>query len=123
MTLLWRVQATDCAEGDSPIGEDSTLLSHVEDSTESAFDLILYRELQERFRLFLEEHSSDLSKVELFLPDMIGEIVREGKARVTVLPTEEKWYGVTYQNDRPTIQAAVCDMVSRGLYPENLWAS
>lgn len=53
MTLLWRVQATDCAEGDSSIGDDSTLLSYVADSSESAFDLILYRELQERFRVIL----------------------------------------------------------------------
>lgn len=53
MTLLWRVQATDCAEGDSSIGDDSTLLSHVADSAESAFDLILYRELQERIRVIL----------------------------------------------------------------------
>lgn len=53
MTLLWRVQATDCAEGDKTIGEDASLLSYVVDSAESAFDLILYQELQERIRLVL----------------------------------------------------------------------
>lgn len=53
MQLLWRVQATECAEGDTSLGEDNTLFSHIADSAESAFDLILYRELQERFCLIL----------------------------------------------------------------------
>ena len=50
MKLLWRVQATDCLEGDAPVGEDSTLLEITADATESAFDRAAYRELQERFR-------------------------------------------------------------------------
>jgi RNA polymerase primary sigma factor len=49
MKLLWRVQATDCIEGDAPIGEDATLLEITADVTESPFDKVAYRELQERF--------------------------------------------------------------------------
>lgn len=50
MKLLWRVQATDCVEGDAPVGEDSTLLELAADSADSAFDIASYKELQERFR-------------------------------------------------------------------------
>lgn len=50
MKLLWRVHATDCAEGDESMGDDTTLLSLVADASESAFDVVLYQELQERFR-------------------------------------------------------------------------
>lgn len=50
MKLLWRVRATDCIEGDAPIGEDTTLLALAPDTAESAFDAASYRELQERFR-------------------------------------------------------------------------
>lgn len=50
MKLLWRVQATDCVEGDAPVGEDTTLLALAADSTDSAFDMVSYKELQERFR-------------------------------------------------------------------------
>lgn len=50
MKLMWRVQATDCIEGDAPVGEDTTLLALVADSTDSAFDMVSYKELQERFR-------------------------------------------------------------------------
>lgn len=49
MKLLWRVQATDCIEGDAPIGEDTTLLALAPDPRESAFDMVSYRELQDRF--------------------------------------------------------------------------
>jgi hypothetical protein len=40
---------------------------------------------------------------------------------VKVLPTDERWFGVTYQGDRPRLQAAVRDLIARGQYPENLW--
>ncbi|GBQ25721.1 DNA-directed RNA polymerase subunit sigma [Acetobacter estunensis NRIC 0472] len=49
MKLLWRVQATDCIEGDTPIGEDTTLLALAADPRDSAFDMVSYRELQGRF--------------------------------------------------------------------------
>lgn len=50
MKLLWRVQATDCIEGDALVGEDTTFLALAMDPTESAFDIVSHRELQERFR-------------------------------------------------------------------------
>lgn len=50
MKLLWRLQATDCIEGDAPVGEETTLLALAADPTESAFDKASYKELQERFR-------------------------------------------------------------------------
>jgi RNA polymerase primary sigma factor len=53
MRLLWFVQATDCAQGDVVIGDDDTLISLVADSTESVFDIIVHRELRERFRKVL----------------------------------------------------------------------
>lgn len=54
MKLYWYVRATECAEGDSPVGNDATLLSLVEDSSESTFDKIVYQELQRRFSDVLE---------------------------------------------------------------------
>lgn len=50
MKLLWRVRATDCIEGDAPVGEDTTLFALTADPTDSAFDMVSYKELQERFR-------------------------------------------------------------------------
>lgn len=50
MKLLWRIQATDCIEGDAPISEDTSLLALAVDPRDSAFDMVSYHELQARFR-------------------------------------------------------------------------
>ncbi|MHB9038211.1 MAG: nucleotidyltransferase [Armatimonadota bacterium] len=79
-------------------------------------------ELSERFAKFLtDKRAADMTKVEYFLPEVVGATIKEHKSRVRVLPTGEKWYGVTYQEDRPLIQAAIRDMVRGGTYPERLW--
>ena len=52
---------------------------------------------------------------------MVSALIDEGKARVKVLRSRDKWYGVTYQEDKPTVVAALADMTARGLYPERLW--
>ena len=85
------------------------------------FTLSIFRELEARFPLFLQKNAAHLTKTEYFLPDVVGDLVKEGKARVKVLPTNEKWYGVTYQEDRPRVQAAIREMIRQGIYPEKLW--
>ena len=85
------------------------------------FTLSIFRELEARFSLFLQKNTTHLTKAEYFLPDVVGDLVKEGKARVKVLPTHEKWYGVTYQEDRPRVQAAIRELIRQGRYPEKLW--
>ena len=48
-------------------------------------------------------------------------VVEEGRARVKVLRSHDKWYGVTYQEDKPAVMAALADKTARGLYPDELW--
>jgi len=48
--------------------------------------------------------------------------VQEKKARVRVLKTKNKWFGVTYREDRPRMQSAIQELIRNGVYPENLWA-
>ena len=60
-------------------------------------------------------------KGEFYLPLLVSRLIGEGKAQVQVLPSEDKWYGVTYREDKPGVVAALADMTARGLYPENLW--
>ncbi|MGN1154639.1 MAG: nucleotidyltransferase, partial [Agathobacter sp.] len=43
------------------------------------------------------------------------------KARVKVLHSPDKWYGVTYQADKPVVVAAIAEKTASGLYPDNLW--
>lgn len=60
-------------------------------------------------------------KGEFLLPSVISRLLEEKKAWVRVLPSGDKWYGVTYQEDKPVVQAAIRKMTDEGLYPEHLW--
>ena len=75
-----------------------------------------------RFPAFLERtRAENPLKGEYYLPAVVSALIDEGKARVKVLRSRDKWYGVTYQEDKPTVVAALADMTARGLYPERLW--
>ncbi|MDD6883338.1 MAG: sugar phosphate nucleotidyltransferase [Eubacteriales bacterium] len=60
-------------------------------------------------------------KAEFFLPSVPNRLIREGKAQVRMLNTTERWYGVTYAQDMPTVQSAIARMKAEGIYPERLW--
>jgi hypothetical protein len=77
--------------------------------------------LDRRFPVWLERNSSE-PKAEFFVPVVVGEMVGEGCARARVLPTDEKWFGVTYRDDAPAVKAAVRDLVAAGVYPRKLWS-
>ncbi len=83
----------------------------------------IFGELEARFPAFLRERAANTLMAEFLIPEVVGSLVREGKARVRVLPTAEKWFGVTYPEDRPRVQAAIREIVARGLYPEKLWGA
>ena len=75
-----------------------------------------------RFPEFLDRIlAENPEKGEFYLPLLVSRLIGEGKAQVQVLPSEDKWYGVTYREDKPGVVAALADMTARGLYPGNLW--
>jgi hypothetical protein len=81
----------------------------------------LFPELEARFRHFLQENRDNIQKAEYFLPDVVGDLIGENKARVRVLSTNERWFGVTYKQDKPRVKQAIRDLIRQGVYPENLW--
>ncbi len=75
-----------------------------------------------RFPAFLDAAlAENPDKAEYFLPSVVSALIAEGKARVKVLTSGDKWYGVTYQADRPAVVASLRAMTDAGLYPERLW--
>lgn len=75
-----------------------------------------------RFPAFLDGALRDNPmKGEYYLPTVVSQLIAEDKARVKVLRSRDKWYGVTYQEDKPVVVKAIADMTAGGLYPENLW--
>ena len=51
----------------------------------------------------------------------MDELIQEKKAEVTVLQSKDRWYGVTYKEDKPTVVKAIQALKNQGLYPQNLW--
>ena len=75
-----------------------------------------------RFPAFLDKTlAENPEKGEYFLPTVVSQLIDEGKARVKVLRSEDKWYGVTYREDKPTVVAAISEKTAAGLYPDRLW--
>ena len=75
-----------------------------------------------RFPRFLDKAlAENPAKAEYFLPTVVSWLINEGKARVKVLRSADKWYGVTYREDKPTVEAAIQEKTASGLYPDQLW--
>lgn len=83
----------------------------------------IFSELKTGFPRFLEESTDNPLKAEYFLPTVIDSLIAEGKARVKVLKSNEKWYGVTYKEDKPQVKEAIRKLIENGVYPENLWGT
>lgn len=79
-------------------------------------------ELDKRFAGFLRENLPvNPLKCEYFLPSVVTELLNENRADVRVLKSEDKWYGVTYHEDKESVAAALKSMRNAGLYPEKVW--
>ncbi len=81
----------------------------------------LFGELERRFPVFLHNNAHNLQKAEFFLPNIVGDMVQEQKARVSVLTSDAQWFGVTYKEDRPRVEQAIRALIQQGVYPEDLW--
>ena len=76
--------------------------------------------LKKDFPAFLASHGTEL-KSEYLLPTIVDSCIRSGEGSVKVLPTHDKWFGVTYQEDKPTVVAAIRELIRTGKYPEKLY--
>jgi len=86
------------------------------------FDESILSDLKDGFVKFLDrELVSAPLQCEYYLPNVVGELLKEGKADVKVLRSEERWYGVTYKNDKALVSSAIEDMKRSGKYPRTLW--
>jgi len=76
-----------------------------------------------QFPEFLEENLPvNPLKCEYFLPSVASRELKDGHCTIRLLPCEETWYGMTYREDIPAVQAAIEKMKQNGIYPRDLWA-
>ncbi len=87
-----------------------------------AFTPSILKALEEQFKDFLDSKlASDPMKAEFYLPGAVDVMVKNGKADVKLLRSPDKWYGVTYKEDKESVAAAMKAMKESGKYPEDLW--
>lgn len=86
------------------------------------FTQSIFNELEKGFPVFLENSKNNIIKAEYFLPSVVDDLIKSQKADVKVLSTTDKWYGVTYQEDKPNVKKSIGDMIKSQKYPQNLWS-
>lgn len=80
------------------------------------------QELDGKFKQFLGGLKEGDIKSEFLLPMVVDELIKAGKANVTILETNDKWFGVTYKEDKPIVVESVRRLIAEGKYPEKLYA-
>ena len=115
------------------IGTDNGRIYYVEDDKEYdldgdtlvsmnlwGFTPAYIKECKERFAKFLGENlEKNPEKCEFFIPLVVAELINEGKADVKVIDNVDKWYGVTYKEDKETVVEAFKMLTEQGVYPKN----
>jgi NDP-sugar pyrophosphorylase family protein len=84
------------------------------------FNPSVFPYFQSYFKEFLDKEGHDI-KAEFYLPVVVTNLIKSGIARVKVLYTQEKWFGVTYPDDRPLALQSLKELTKAGVYPANLW--
>jgi hypothetical protein len=81
----------------------------------------IFGHLETQFKTFLQENGESL-KAEFYLPEVVNQLVKKKKAKVNVRISPEKWFGVTYPEDKQTVRDRLKALIQTGIYPEKLWA-
>ncbi len=100
-----------------PMDADSLVSMNMWGFTPEIFEE-LEKSVNEFFKTAVKENPL---KSECFIPLEVGRMINEGKATVKVLSSEDKWFGVTYKEDKPFVMASIKELKDKGVYPENLW--
>lgn len=86
------------------------------------FTASMLNELEAGFPRFLETGlKENPMKCEYFLPSVVGELIEQDKATVKVLKSTDRWYGITYKEDKQAVVDAIKRLKEEGVYPEHLW--
>ncbi len=123
--LVERTNITDAPGGPRHTEADGTVIPISPEALVSmncfGFSTYLMERLGDQFREFLEKRGGE-QKSEFYIPFAVNDLVNAGEANLTVLPTEDAWFGVTYAADKAHFQSQIRQRIAAGEYPENLWS-
>jgi len=103
-------------QGKHEVSEDSSVSMNFWGFAPNVFDIS-----EKLFNEFLDKNISN-PKGEFFIPIVADDFVKSGKGVIKVIPTTAQWFGVTYKEDAPDVQASIDKLIAQGEYPNNLWA-
>jgi NDP-sugar pyrophosphorylase family protein len=84
------------------------------------FHPTVLNEIESQFKAFVHENL-DKPKAEFYIPKVVNSLIEAGKINLTVLTSNNQWYGVTYTDDKDTVQTALQNFAKKGTYPNPLW--
>lgn len=106
-------------------GEDGGVVALTGDEPVSmnmwGFTPAIFPQLEAEFGAFLTAKGTEM-KSECYIPLAVGSIIRAGQATCQVLRSDSTWFGVTYREDKPIVQASITQQVAQGFYPRSLWS-
>ena len=107
------------------LGEDGHRYELADDAVVSmnfwGFHPSIFDRLEKGFAQFAQDNVGN-PKAEYLIPELVDGMIKDGTARVKVLVSEDKWYGVTYQEDKPKVQEAFSMLVAENTYPSPLFS-
>lgn len=118
--IMWRngeIQFTENEEDWESVAQGTTVSMNFWGFTPS-----MMKEIEARFPAFLDKALSENPlKGEFLLPLTVDQLLKDNKATIKILPSKDRWFGVTYKEDRESVVNALQSMKDKGLYPEKLW--
>jgi len=84
------------------------------------FDPAVFPFIEKIFKEFLSTSGQD-PKSEFFIPIIGDRFINEGHGQIKIIPTASSWFGVTYKEDAPSVQASINQLVASGEYPSSLY--
>lgn len=86
-----------------------------------AFTPKILEEITAKFDEFKKTLEENPLKGEMYIPNVVGDLLVDGKCDVKMLESHDKWYGVTYQEDKESVKAGIQSLYDKGCYPQPLW--
>ena len=80
----------------------------------------VFDEMERYFEDFLRRDAGENAKAECLLPNMVGKLLKEGRLSVSVLQSKDRWFGMTYHEDRARVAAELLELHREGVYPREL---
>jgi len=80
----------------------------------------IFEVIRQQFIQFVRDNQ-DNPRAEFYIPLVVNDLIQKGAIKLSVIPNAERWYGVTYQEDKPMVQKAFAQLTEEGKYPGQLW--